>query len=43
MMPAACLDSTEITPALDISRAEQLLQPLAKSKFSHGESAARHA
>jgi hypothetical protein len=39
MMPAACLDSTETTSALDISSAEQLSQPFAGWKFSHGESA----
>jgi hypothetical protein len=39
MMKAACLDGTETTPALDISRAEQLSQPFAGWKFPHGESA----
>jgi hypothetical protein len=39
MMLAAFLDSTETTPALDISRAEQLSQPVAGWKFSHRESA----
>jgi hypothetical protein len=39
MMPPASLDSTETTSALDISRAEQLSQPFAGCKFSHGESA----
>jgi hypothetical protein len=39
MMPAACLDSTETTFALDISQAEQLSQPFVGWKFSQGASA----
>jgi hypothetical protein len=43
MMPATCLDSTETTPALDISQVEQLSQRFAGWKCPLGEKRARRA